>query len=279
MGKESFIIYKSFWKPVSRLNNEQLGRLFRALCMYQVGEAPEVADDIQIAYDFFINQFEIDEAKYNEIVEAKREGGRRGGSKRTGNEPDEDDSASIAKDTQGMLSIAKDTQGMPSIAKDTQGMPSYYDNVNVNENVFFKEKEINKEKEKLTEEEETLVIAAEMMVAGAKDPIAEAKRFRDYNKGKTFDQMISFASAWKAQEKRDISADALKWLSHVVYRARDANLEALKNIITGVGNITAANSYWLIWCTEKAMRAIEAYACERPKKKVKYSIITENERK
>ena len=168
---------------------------------------------------------------------------------------------------------------MLSIAKDTQGMPSYYDNVNVNENVFFKEKEINKEKEKLTEEEETLVIASEMMVAGAKDPIAEAKRFRDYNKGKTFDQMIGFASGWKAQEKRDISADALKWLSHVVYRARDANLEALKNIITGVGNITAANSYWLIWCTEKAMRAIEAYACERPKKKVKYSIITENERK
>lgn len=279
MGKESFIIYKSFWKPVSRLDNEQLGRLFRALCMYQVGEAPEVDDDIQIAYDFFINQFEIDEAKYNEIVEAKREGGRRGGSKRTGNEPDEDDSASIAKDTQGMLSIPKHSQGMLSIAKDTQGMPSYYDNVNVNENVFLKEKEINKEKEKLTEEEETLVIASEMMVAGAKDPIAEAKRFRDYNKGKTFDQMISFASGWKAQEKRDISADALKWLSHVVYRARDANLEALKNIITGVGNITAANSYWLIWCTEKAMRAIEACACERPKKKVKYSIITENERK
>ena len=111
-----------------------------------------------------------------------------------------------------------------------------------------------------------------MFVAGSKEPVEEAKRFMAYNDGKTLAEMMPYVSAWKIQAKREVNPDAMKWLAHVVYKARDANLEAMEQIITGVKSITATNSYWMIWCTGEAMKAIEAYACEKPVKNVKYNI-------
>ena len=258
MSKESFIIYKSFWKPISRLSDEQLGRLFRAICLYQTGETPDVADDIVIAYEFFINQFKIDERKYEEYIEAQRASGKKGASARhnkTDDVNDEDES-----DTD-------ESVWSPRVAKGRQG--SYglnvNDNVNVNNIIFLKEKEKEKEKD-------VLEIASEMFVAGSKDPVEEAKRFLAYNDGKTLAEMMPYISVWKIQAKREINPEAMKWLAHVVYKARDANLEAMEQIITGVKSITATNSYWMIWCTGEAMKAIEAYACEKPQKNVKYNI-------
>ena len=49
MGKESFLIYKSFYKPISKLSDKQLGRLFRAIFKYQLGEIITVEEDIEIA--------------------------------------------------------------------------------------------------------------------------------------------------------------------------------------------------------------------------------------
>lgn len=276
MSKESFIIYKSFWKPISRLSDEQLGRLFRAICLYQTGETPDVADDIVIAYEFFINQFNIDERKYEEYIEAQRASGKKGASARYDKTDDvnaEDDSDTdgsvgsprVAKGRLGSPRVAKACQGSPRVAKGRLGSHGLNDNVNVNDNniIFLKEKE---------KEKDILEIASEMFVAGSKEPVEEAKRFYAYNEGKTLDEMMPYVSAWKIQAKRDASPEAMKWLAHVVYKARDADLEAMEQIITGVMNITVTNSYWLIWCTGEAMKAIEAYACEKPQKNVKYNI-------
>ena len=278
MSKESFIIYKSFWKPISRLSDEQLGRLFRAICLYQTGETPDVADDIVIAYEFFINQFNIDERKYEEYIEAQRASGKKGASARYDKTDDvnaEDDSDTdesvgsprVAKGRLGSPRVAKACQGSPRVAKGRLGSHGLNDNVNVNDNNIILLKEKEKEKEK-----DILEIASEMFVAGSKEPVEEAKRFYAYNEGKTLDEMMPYVSAWKIQAKRDASPEAMKWLAHVVYKARDADLEAMEQIITGVMNITATNSYWLIWCTGEAMKAIEAYACEKPQKNVKYNI-------
>jgi hypothetical protein len=79
MTKDSFIIYKSFYKPISSLSDKQLGRLFRAIFKYQLGEEVTVEEDIDMALGFFINQFEIDETKYHGIVERNRNNGRKGG--------------------------------------------------------------------------------------------------------------------------------------------------------------------------------------------------------
>ena len=258
MSKESFIIYKSFWKPISRLSDEQLGRLFRAICLYQTGETPDVADDIVIAYEFFINQFNIDERKYEEYIEAQRASGKKGASARY----DKADDVNAEDDSDTDESV-----GSPRVAKGRLGSHGLNDNVNVNDNniIFLKEKEKEKEKD-------VLEIASEMFVAGSKEPVEEAKRFYAYNEGKTLEEMMPYVSAWKIQAKREISPEAMKWLAHVVYKARDADLEAMEQIITGVKSITSTNSYWLIWCTGDAMKAIEAYACEKPQKNVKYNI-------
>lgn len=79
MKKEGFVIYKSFYKPISRLSDKQLGRLFRAIFLYQLGEVVTVEEDIEMAFEFFKNQFEIDESKYQGIVEGNRNNGRKGG--------------------------------------------------------------------------------------------------------------------------------------------------------------------------------------------------------
>lgn len=77
MGRDSFILYTGFWKPIQHLSDEQLGRLFRALYEYHTEEEePEVADDIAMAYGFFVNQFRVDEKKYQDIVEKRRRASR-----------------------------------------------------------------------------------------------------------------------------------------------------------------------------------------------------------
>lgn len=78
-AKDGFIMYKGFWKPISRLTDEQLGRLFRAIYAFQLGLDPDVAEDIEVAYGFFENQFMLDNEKWSAKCEARREAGRKGG--------------------------------------------------------------------------------------------------------------------------------------------------------------------------------------------------------
>lgn len=86
MGKESFLIYKSFYKPISRLSDKQLGRLFRAIFQYHLGEVVTIEGDIEMAFEFFKSQFELDENKYQSIVERNRENGRKAAIKKEQNE-------------------------------------------------------------------------------------------------------------------------------------------------------------------------------------------------
>ena len=79
MTKDSFIIYTSFYKPISLLSDKQLGRLFRAIFSYNLGEIVNVEDDIRMAFEFFKNQFDIDESKYQAKINRDIENGRRGG--------------------------------------------------------------------------------------------------------------------------------------------------------------------------------------------------------
>nr|UVN06402.1 MAG: protein of unknown function DUF1376 [Bacteriophage sp.] len=118
MGKESFLIYKSFYKPIARLSDKQLGRLFRAIFKYQLGEEVTVEEDIEMAFGFFINQFEIDETKYHGIVERNRNNGRKGGAP-VGN-------------CNAKLKQPKQPSGLNS-TQTTQNKPNDNDNDNVNE--------------------------------------------------------------------------------------------------------------------------------------------------
>ena len=82
MGKESFIIYKSYYKPIQKLSDKQLGRLFRAIFKFQLGEEVTVEEDIEMAFEFFKARFDLDESKYQGIVERNRNNGRKAATKK-----------------------------------------------------------------------------------------------------------------------------------------------------------------------------------------------------
>ena len=79
MERECFLIYKSFYEPIKLFNNEQLGRLFRAIFEYQISQNENVDNDIRIAFEFFKNQFRLDNLKYEKICERNKKNGLKGG--------------------------------------------------------------------------------------------------------------------------------------------------------------------------------------------------------
>ena len=129
MGKEAFVIYKSFYKPISKLSDKQLGRLFRALFEYNINGVVTVEEDIEMAFEFFKNQFEIDEEKYQSKVERNRENGRRGGNKAHANEPNEDE------------------QMLPNDSERYQSLPNATQNKRTQANQADKDKDKDKDKE------------------------------------------------------------------------------------------------------------------------------------
>ena len=81
--RQSFIIYKNFYEPIKHLNNTDLGKLFRAIFEYNLAEkninGVVVPPEVKIPFEFFRNQFMLDEAKWMKRVEASRENGLKGG--------------------------------------------------------------------------------------------------------------------------------------------------------------------------------------------------------
>ena len=136
--KDSFLIYKSFYKPISRLSDKQLGRLFRAIFKYQLGEEVTVEEDIEMAFEFFKNQFEIDELKYQGIVERNRNNGRKGGN---------DKNSETVKSKSSGSQTSHSTPNNPVGAKRASGGLNDNDNENDNDN-DLKETSLSRSKEK-----------------------------------------------------------------------------------------------------------------------------------
>lgn len=78
-NRDGFVIYKSFYGPIEGLTDEQLGRLFRAIFQWQINGQADPDKDIQVAFGFIVNQFVIDNNKYQERCEKNQANGRLGG--------------------------------------------------------------------------------------------------------------------------------------------------------------------------------------------------------
>ena len=114
--RDSFVLYCSLLKPVQGLSDEALGRLFRALYDYQTTGSEDVAEDIAIPFAYIVNQFRIDEEKYERICNRNMANGLKGGAPR------------------GNQNARKTTQNNPKQPKTTQNDPNDNDNENENEN-------------------------------------------------------------------------------------------------------------------------------------------------
>ena len=118
--KDSFILYTSFYKPIARMSNEQLGKLFRAIFQHNLGEDAQIDDDISVAWGFFENQFDIDEKKRQEKIATAVENGKKGGYSKHKKEPNPTQPYSLLPDP------------TPRVPKSSLNENV---NVNVNENV------------------------------------------------------------------------------------------------------------------------------------------------
>lgn len=80
MSKDGFVIYKSFYSPIQNLSDESLGKLLRAIFEYQInGVCIELPADVMMAFHFFKSRFDIDNEKYESIVERNKNNGKKGG--------------------------------------------------------------------------------------------------------------------------------------------------------------------------------------------------------
>lgn len=81
-AKNSFILYKSYSKRIKRLTMEQRGQLFTALLEYQEGNEPELDPVVGVAFDSIIEEIKENNRKYEEIIEARSEAGKKSGEAR-----------------------------------------------------------------------------------------------------------------------------------------------------------------------------------------------------
>jgi len=83
VDRQSFIIYKNFYEPIKHLDDEDLGKLFRAIFEYNLSDkninGMVVPPEVKIPFEFFRNQFNLDDAKWMKRVNASRENGSKGG--------------------------------------------------------------------------------------------------------------------------------------------------------------------------------------------------------
>lgn len=77
--KDSIILYLSQYQAIRSLNNEQLGRLYRAIFEKQLGNEIILEDDIKIAFAFINNQLVLDKEKYEKRCRANKINGLKGG--------------------------------------------------------------------------------------------------------------------------------------------------------------------------------------------------------
>ena len=95
MTKDGFVIYKSFYAPLQSLSDESLGKLFRAIFEYQInGVCIDLPVDLTMAFNFFKTKFELDNKKYEAIVERNKTNGKKGG------RPSKEDADSKNQETQ-----------------------------------------------------------------------------------------------------------------------------------------------------------------------------------
>jgi|GEM_PF-4639007 len=123
-GKQSFLLYKSFYKPTKGLSLEQKGMLYDAIFQYQVdGIEPDASSEIIMAFMFFKNQFELDISKWDAVLDKRKQAGKLGGIAKAKNQKQKVANVASAKSAK---------QKVANLAVNENENEN--DNVNVNEN-------------------------------------------------------------------------------------------------------------------------------------------------
>ena len=78
--RKAFLLYTGYFEQIEMLNIEQRGILLTAIMAYQTGaDLPEMDALTKMAYSFISADMRRDGEKYEEVIEKRRESGRKGG--------------------------------------------------------------------------------------------------------------------------------------------------------------------------------------------------------
>lgn len=78
--KSSFLIYLDYKEQFELLSDEELGRLLRAIMLYEESEEiTELDGMLKMAFSFIKTQLDKDRQKYEDKCEKNRENAKRGG--------------------------------------------------------------------------------------------------------------------------------------------------------------------------------------------------------
>lgn len=117
--KNSFLLYTDYYEQIELLNIEQRGVLLTAIMSYQLdNELPEMDAITKMCFSFISADMRRNNEKYAEVVEKRREAGRKGGKKAQANQAN-----------------AYFAQANKNGAQANQANQADNDNVNVNVNV------------------------------------------------------------------------------------------------------------------------------------------------
>ena len=84
--RDSFVLYRKQRRPIQKLNMKQRGELFTAIMDYVEDIEPAFEDEIvEMAFEFFRIQLDLDAAKYQEIIEKRSAAGKAGAAARQAN--------------------------------------------------------------------------------------------------------------------------------------------------------------------------------------------------
>jgi len=89
-GRVSFLLYKDFFSSIEHFSDEELGRLFRVLHEYQRCEnwsetqEQSIHPTVKVAFNFYRNQFILDDKKYEKRMIANRINALKGGRPKKG---------------------------------------------------------------------------------------------------------------------------------------------------------------------------------------------------
>lgn len=82
-NKQTFVLYVKYFDTLKDLNDAALGILFRAILVYQkTGQEIDLPVDIKIAFAFIKTQLDIDNQKYEDVLEKRSNAGKIGMEKR-----------------------------------------------------------------------------------------------------------------------------------------------------------------------------------------------------
>lgn len=196
--KKSFLLYTGYFEQIEMLNIEQRGILLTAIMAFQTdAKMPEMDSLTKMAFSFISADMRRDNEKYEEIVERRKESGRKGGlvtqAKRASAK-----SASFASKTDLKQNQANQANQADNVNVDVNDNDNENVDVCVNDNVA----ETPKPKTHTIPTPDEVIRLA-FQIGHAMTP-EEAQRFIDYNTA------LGWKMEWKYALKRWFDHDAKK---------------------------------------------------------------------